>query len=174
MTTFCQKFYSAMRSPGDELNETTLFMLLPVRANMDAFTAKFVKFSQPSGYALKHAKAVDLHIKSGEVERDKDKTVISKEINWKIAKGKLGISEGAEGMYRFVMGKGIDMTDGLVNTAKVLELICRHGTYYTILDYEDRIAGGLDGVKEVVRNSPSLLQELREAVSAKLQEGQHG
>lgn len=171
MTTFIQKFYTAMRMPGDDMNETTIFMILPVRANMDSFTSKFVKHSQPSGYALKHAKAVDLHVKSGQVFRDKAGRVIRKDINWKIAKGKLGISEGDEGTYQFVPGSGIDLLGGMVNTAKAFGIIHRHGAFYQILDYEDKIKGGMEGVLAVLRSSEKLTDEVKAAVREQMSMG---
>lgn len=173
MTTFCQKFYTAMRTPGDELNETTLFLILPVRANLDAYSAKFNPWSQPSGYALKHAKAIDLIIRPGKVTKNKEGDILFKEINWKIGKGKLGIAEGAEGTYRFIPGRGIDLLSGLVNVAKELGLIRRAGPFYYLMEYEDKIQGGLEGVMEVLNGTPTALAELREAVQAKLAGG-HG
>lgn len=173
LTSFLQKFYTAMRAPGDELNETTLFMILPVRANLDAYTAKYSPFSQPSGYALKHAKAIDLHVKAGKVERDKDKNILSKDINWKIGKGKLGVMEGAEGTYTFIPGKGIDLLSGLLNTAKSLGLVRQRGPLYTLLDYEDRIGGGLEGVAKLLRENQVLYDELRDRVREQL-EAQNG
>lgn len=168
MTTFCQKFYTAMRTPGDELNETTLFLILPVRANLDAYSAKFNPYSQPSGYALKHAKAIDLIVKPGKTTKNKDGVILYKDVNWKIGKGKLGISEGAEGTYRFIPGKGIDLLTGLANVAKDLGLIRRSGPHYYLLDYVDKIPGGLEGVMDVLSSTPSAVQELKEAVMAKL------
>lgn len=173
MTTFCQKFYTAMRTPGDDLNETTLFLILPVRANLDAYSAKFNPWSQPSGFALKHAKAIDLVIRPGKTFKTKDGEVVYKEINWKIGKGKLGIAEGAEGTYRFIPGKGIDLMSGLVNVAKELGLIRRAGPYYYILEYEDKIQGGLEGVVDVLSNNPAALAELKAAVRSKMAGG-HG
>jgi recombination protein RecA len=171
VTTFIQKFYTAMRMPGDDMNETTIFMMLPVRANMDSFTSKYVKHSQPSGYALKHAKAVDLHVKSGQVFRDKAGHILRKDINWKIAKGKLGISEGDEGVYQFVPGEGIDLLGGMINTAKAFGIIHRHGAYYQVLDYEDKIKGGIEGVTELLRANAQLAQEVREAVHKQMSMG---
>jgi hypothetical protein len=171
VTTFIQKFYTAMRMPGDDMNETTLFMMLPVRANMDSFTSKFVKFSQPSGYALKHAKAIDLHVKSGQVFRNTSGHILRKDINWKISKGKLGISEGAEGTYQFVMGEGIDLLGGMVNTAKAFGIIHRHGAFYQILDYEDKIKGGLAGVLELLRKNPELAREVKAEVHEQMRQG---
>jgi RecA/RadA recombinase len=171
MTTFIQKFYTAMRMPGDDLNETTIFMMLPVRANLNSFTSKFNPFSQPSGFALKHAKANDLHIKSGQVFRNAAGKILRKDINWKIAKGKLGISEGAEGTYQFVMGEGIDLLGGMVNTAKAFGIIHRHGTFYQILDYEDKIRGGIAGVMELLRSNTELANEVKAEVHEQMRHG---
>lgn len=171
MTTFIQKFYTAMRMPGDDMNETTLFMILPVRANLDSFSSSFTPHSQPSGYALKHAKAVDLHIKSGAVVRDQSGHILTKDVNWKIAKGKLGIAEGGEGVYQFSPGKGIDLLGGLINTAKALGVIHRHGAFYQILDYEDRITGGIVGVTNLLRQNATLGDEVRQVVRDRMAKG---
>ena len=107
---------------------------------------------------------MDLHVKAGQVKRDQAGHILTKDINWKIAKGKLGIAEGAEGTYQFIPGKGIDLLGGMVNTAKAFGVIHRHGAFYQVLDYEDKITGGIDGVMELLRSTPKLAAEVREAV----------
>ena len=175
MADFCRKFYSAMRIPGDDgrPNETTVVMINPVRANLNAFS--FDKYTQGSGHALKHAKAIDLHLdKMGFIkESRKGKQVkVGKKIKWRIAKGKHGISEGAEGEYHFYFAGmkdffGIDTLVDLVNVAKAEGVVFNKGRYWYILDYEDKIEGGIDGVVSLVRERPELLEEIRTAVLEK-------
>jgi RecA/RadA recombinase len=167
MSSFCQKFYSAMRIPDEEgnANQTCVLMINPVRANIDARSAKYFPYSQGGGFALKHAKAVDLHLKVGGAIRS-GTTKIGKEIKWRISKGKHGISEGAEGTYGFIFDQGVDLVADIANVAKAYGVIKSSGPIYYILDYEDKIKGGLAGVIEVLRKSPKLLQEVREAVLA--------
>ncbi len=172
MSSFCQKFYSAMRMPDEEgnANKTCCVMINPVRANLNAHSAKFNPYTQGGGFALKHAKAVDLHIRpGGTIKKGSEK--IGKEIKWKISKGKHGISEGQEGSYNFLFNKGVDLVSDLVNTAKITGAVRNKGRYFYILDYEDRIEGGLPGVVDIVRNSSETERALREAVLTEITSG---
>jgi len=172
MATFCQKFYSAMRNTDEETgpNKTCVIMINPVRANIDARSAKYFPYSQGGGYALKHAKAVDLHLRVGSSIKSSGKK-IGKEIKWKISKGKHGISEGAEGGYNFIFNQGVDLIEDLANTAKSLGLIRSSGPVYYILDYEDKVKGGLTGVIDILKKSPALCEEVRVAVLEKTKNG---
>lgn len=165
MSTFCQKFYSAMRTPDEEgnPNKTCVIMINPVRANIDARSAKYFPYSQGGGYALKHAKAVDLHIRAGGTIKSGGEKV-GKEIKWKISKGKHGISEGAEGGYVFMFNQGVDLVEDLANTAKAYGIIRSSGPIYYILDYEDKVRGGIAGVVDMLKKSPKLCEEVRAAV----------
>ena len=171
LSSFCQKFYSAMRVPGEDgtPNETCVIMINPVRANMNAHSAKYNPYTQPGGYALKHAKAVDIHLKSGQTLK-KGTTKIGKEVKWKISKGKHGISEGAEGSYNFLFNEGVDLVQDLANTGKAHGAIRNSGPVYYILDYGDKIKGGLDGVVKLLRESPKLADEVRAAVLGEVPE----
>ena len=169
LTSFCQKFYSAMRIPDEEgnANQTCVIMINPVRANLDARSARFTPFTQGGGFALKHAKAVDIHLRPGATIKTQKEGKIGKEIKWKISKGKHGISEGAEGSYNFYFNKGVDLVADTANAGKACGVIANKGPVYYVLDYEDKIKGGLDGVVEMMRKSPSLIDEVREAVLEK-------
>ncbi len=173
MSSFCQKFYSAMRMPDEDgnANKTCCVMINPVRANLNAHSAKFNPYTQGGGFALKHAKAVDLHIRPGATIK-KGSSKIGKEIKWKISKGKHGISEGQEGQYNFVFNEGVDLVSDLVNTAKITGAIRNKGRYFYILNYEDRIEGGLPGVLDIVRQSPTIERELRESVLQEITGGE--
>jgi len=165
MATFCQKFYSAMRTPDEDNNpnKTCVLMINPVRANIDARSAKYFPYSQGGGYALKHAKAVDLHLRVGSTVKTGG-VKVGKEIKWKISKGKHGISEGAEGGYVFMFNQGVDLLQDLVNTAKSLGLIKNSGPVYYVLDHEEKIKGGVNGVIEFLKKFPVICEEVREAV----------
>lgn len=165
LSSFCQKFYSAMRMPDEngDANKTCCMMISPVRANLNAHSAKFNPYTQGGGFALKHAKAVDLHIKPGGTIR-KGTAKIGKDIKWKISKGKHGISEGQEGSYQFIFNEGVDLVTDLVNTAKITGAVRNKGRYFYVLDFEDRIEGGIQGVVDLIRKSPSTESELRDAV----------
>lgn len=165
LSSFCQKFYSAMRMPDENgaANKTCCIMISPVRANLNAHSAKFNPYSMGGGFALKHAKAVDLHIRPGGTIR-KGTAKVGKEIKWKISKGKHGISEGQEGAYDFLFNEGVDLVRDLVNSAKITGAVRNKGRYFYVLDFEDRIEGGIAGVVDLIRKSPTTEKELRAAV----------
>jgi RecA/RadA recombinase len=172
LSNFCRKFYSAMRVPGEDgtPNGTCVVMINPVRANMNAHSAKYNPYTQPGGYALKHAKAVDIHLRPGAfIKKGKEK--VGKDIKWKISKGKHGISEGSEGEYTFMFNEGVDMVADLANSAKAYNVVFNKGRFYYILDYEDKIEGGLEGVVDVLKKSPKLVAEVRAEVLKRVSDG---
>jgi len=165
MSDFCRKYYSALRMPDEngDPNKTCLMMINPVRANLDARSAKYNPYVQGGGHALKHAKVIDVHIRAGANIRE-GTTLIGKEIKWKVSKGKHGISEGSEGEYRFYFDGGVDMMADLAYTAKVCGVVRNSGPVYYILDYADKIKGGIDGVIKTLRQEEKIAVEVREAV----------
>lgn len=173
MSDFCRKFYNALREDTDsgEPNSTTLIVINPVRANLNARTARFQEFTQPSGHALKHAKAIDVHLAQGGQLKEED-VKIGKVIRWKIGKGKHGISEGASGSFEFFFYKGIDENRTLGATAKRLGILERRGPFYHLPKdmYAERIQGGLSGAIELLNNDSKLAKKLKELVLEKAKE----
>jgi recombination protein RecA len=165
MSDFCRKYYSAMRVPleNGEPNKTCILMINPVRANLDSYSSRFTPYTITGGHALKHAKAIDLHIKPGASLKDKTGK-IGKEIKWKIAKGKHGIAEGAEGEFNYLFKGGVDCISDLAYVAKAYGVIRNSGPVYYILDYGDKIKGGMDGVISLLKKEKPILEEVREAV----------
>jgi len=161
---FCRKFYTALRMPTADgrPNETTLVAINPVRANLNTMTAKFQKYEQPSGMALRHAKVIDIHLDKGGSVRQSNKK-IGKTVKWKVAKGKHGISEGAEGTYDIIFNKGVDLVADAAMTAKAVGTIRNVGRYYYILDFEDPVEGGIAGVTDLLREKPKLLEVVKKA-----------
>ncbi len=173
MSEFIKKFFTVIRVPDENGNPnmTTVFMINPVRANIDPFS--YEKFSQPGGFALKHAKAVDLHLIPGRQVKKGDMKV-GKEINWKVSKGKHGISEGAEGTYRFLFNQGVDIVSDLVHTAKLVGTV-KAARYSYVLGKDgvklaEKIEGGIESVIEVVRAVPEIEDELREETLRRIRE----
>ena len=165
MSDFCRKFYTAMRAYASEEgnpNETRVLMLNPVRANMDARSARFVKFNQPGGHALRHAKVIDIHLEPRGKIRER-KEVVGKSIKWKIGKGKLGLHEGAEGEWDFYFDSGIDTVKDLIGVGKTVGTV-KAGKYYYILgrrEKEDRIEGGEAGLIQYLSENPDEMETLR-------------
>lgn len=178
VTQFIKKIYTGLRTrdADGEPNATSIVVLQPVRANMDPNSAKFNKYIIPSGFALKHAKAIDIHIEGkGAVRHGGDK--VGKIVGWKIGKGKFGLSEGAAGEFPFIFfdnagNGGVDTLTILANTARAYEVITRRGAFHYILDYEERIEGGMDGVIEELRGRPEIVEEVRVAVLAAVLDGE--
>jgi RecA/RadA recombinase len=169
MSQFCTRWYTTIRRalPTGEPNLTTLGVINPVRANLNAYTAKFKPTIATSGHALEHAKAVDLHLKpTGVVKKGQNR--IGKTVGWKIAKGKHGMPEGAEGEYDWIDGVGVDLVKDLCTVANEYGVVQQRGKNYTIQGYEDKIEGGLAGVIEFVRERPELQPVIREATYAAL------
>lgn len=178
LSDFCRKFYTAVRAYGNDEdgvtkpNETRVLMLNPVRANTDANSAKYVKYTQPGGHALKHAKVIDIHLdRRGKIR--KGTTVVGKTIKWKIGKGKLGIHEGGEGEYDFLHDSGVDLMRDLIKVGKVVKTV-QAGKYYYILgrkEPEDRIMGGEEGLIAYLHANPEVHEELRLATLEALKGG---
>jgi hypothetical protein len=165
---FLRKYYTAIRRPLEigGPNKTTTFMINPQRALIGGMP-RGPKTTMTSGFALKHAKALDLHIRSGRIKKRGDKR-IAKEIHWRIAKGKHGVSEGAEGTFLFYFNKGVDLVDDLATAAKSTGHIKVKGRYGYVLDYEEKINGGIKGVIEELRGDAELQDEVRTAVLTSL------
>ncbi len=177
VTRFCQRMYTVLRVPLEDgtPNATTLFVLNPARAAGVGGSGGRVKpgyvppDAMTSGFALKHAKAVDILLKSGaQVKAGRDR--VGKQVNWRIIKGKHGLHEGLNGSYVWLDNVGIDKVTELANAAKAFDTIHRAGRWWRILDYEDKIEGGLEGVIELLREEPELYQELYEKTIAEAQD----
>ena len=167
MSDFLRKVFTAVRRPLDDgtLNSTCMMLINPVRANLNAHTAKYQPYTQGGGHALKHAKVVDLELKPGAKITDKKFRVLGKEVKWRVLKGKHGMHEGEAGSYSYTFEGGIDLVNEVVSIAAEVGIICRGGPYYYI-DFgdtrSDKITGGLDGVKELLRSDDSLFARVQE------------
>lgn len=185
---FLIKVYSRYRidlDDGEPLS-TTLIVINPARANLDKPSGPAAKYApkttETSGHALKHAKAIDIHLRKKKPIRDKDGAIIEFTIVWTIAKGKHGVPAGATGEIQWKRDSGFDVYGDLVNQAKKLGVIRRAGKYYKMeieaseeeledaeIDTEDgyrtlSFEGGLGGVEAAVRDDPELYFDMYNAV----------
>ena len=133
MTTFLSEAFTLLSMPTESggMNGTTLVMNNQQRANittgMNPYQARHAaKTRMGGGYALGHAKAIDIHLRATGKLRVSNK-VIGKSVAGRIAKGKLGTHEGLEGEYDYYFGSGVDADKDLVNTAKALKVIETRG-----------------------------------------------
>jgi len=159
MADFQRKFYNAMKVLPN--NETTVMVINQVRANMSATGPYAKKTSETGGFALKHLKAADIHIRPIGTLKE-GPTVIGKDIGWKVQKGKCGLSEGAEGSFNFLYYMGADLIRDLVDAAVEYNLILRKGAYYY---FGDQSFQGLNGLREYLSDK-DIYDQLYTAVLA--------
>lgn len=155
LADFQRKYYYAMKTVQN--NGTTLVVTNQVRANIGAKYGK--KTTEPCGFALKHLKAVDLHIRSGQRVKRGEK-VIGKMVHYEIAKGKCGLSEGGSGEYAFLFYEGADRLLDLIQVSVKLETLHKSGAWYSLPD-GTRLGQGMDAVKAFLTEYPDMVKELR-------------
>lgn len=175
VSDWCRKFYGAIRvnEKDGSPNKTTIFVINPVRANLDSRTSKYQKHIQTSGTALKHAKACDLHLDTG-AQIKVDDVKVGKLIRWKLSKGKHGVGEGGNGAFEFYFAGGVDLVRELAREAKAEEIITAAGPVYRIAGYVDpdtkkpiSIKGGLSGVVTLLREDDVLRESVTRALLEK-------
>jgi RecA/RadA recombinase len=184
VTQFCVRMYTKFRIPQEngEPVDTVLFVINPARANINTSGGRqYKKTTETSGFALQHAKAVDIHLRKGKPFRKGDK-VVAFEVNWTIAKGKHGLATGAKGQYIWNVDSGPDVCLDLAQTAKIHGIAVHRGRWYTIdmaateeeiadesiTVSEDgfrriRIGGGLPGVVAALRADEELFFDVYHA-----------
>lgn len=164
MNDFLKRFGSSLNAvlPGGKPNETTLIEILEVRSKISSTPVRYgVPKSQGGGWALKHWKAADVHMRPGQ-RVEENKRQVGKEIHWRVAKAKLGAHEGAEGTFLYRFGLGIDMELDLLRTAVVTETVTRKGAWYYF--GEERLGHGESAVAAKMKQDEELCNVLRVAV----------
>ena len=171
VTNFAKRFYTAIRMPitdeetgEQERNQTNVLVANPVRANIvTGYAAKYApSTTDTSGWALRHLKALDIHLRASKKIRV-GKKVVGKEIHWKIAKAKHGVSEGAEGVVNFYFDKGVDAVADLTSVAIAHDVISRRGAKYDVPGPEQdwEVTGGKEGVVEFLREHDKIVAHIR-------------
>ena len=171
VTNFSKRFYTAIRMPvtneetgEQERNQTNVLVANPVRANIvTGYAAKYApSTTDTSGWALRHLKALDIHLRASKKIRV-GKKVVGKEIHWKIAKAKHGVSEGAEGVVNFYFDKGVDTVADLTSVAIAHDVISRRGSKYDVPGPEQdwEVTGGKEGVVEFLREHEEIVTHIR-------------
>lgn len=174
VTNFSKRFYTAIRMPltneetgEQERNQTNVLLANPVRANIaTGYAAKYAPTTtDTSGWALRHLKALDIHLRGSKKIKD-GKVAVGKEIHWKIAKAKHGISEGAEGTIHFYYDKGVDADADLASTAIAYDVITRRGNKYDVPgpEQEWEVSGGKEGVVTFLSENDEVRKHVRAQV----------
>lgn len=171
ITRFCNKYWGkAGRAHGEdeEANWTTILATYQVRGNRS--TAKYKKAWAVGGaYALRHAKAIDVHMENGErFPPSKEKEQLGKKVKFAIKKGKAGCHEGGKGELLFIYNEGYDSWQDCFETAKKYGVLDRRGKYWTWFDSEGkevkRFTGGSSGVIAELVKDEKLFWELYKEV----------
>ncbi len=161
MNDFLKRFGTCLNAvlPDGQPNGTTLLEILEVRSRISSTPVRYgVPKSQGGGWALKHWKAADIHLRPGQ-RVEVNKKQVGKEIHWRVDKAKLGAHEGAEGSFLYRFGLGVDMELDLLRTAVVSEVVTRKGAWYYL--GEERLGHGESAVATKLKESPELQADLR-------------
>lgn len=171
-TDFLRKFYYAVRTrPAGRANETTVLLGSQTRMHIETnpWMAKRSgqKYNQPGGQALKHVKAIDLHLFPKGRLKDTKGRIVGKQVGWRIAKAKLGTHEGAEGVFEIQWGIDgfIDEVRDVAEACRALGIIKNRGSVYDISragrTVIKGVKGGFEGVVEQLYGEEELVETLR-------------
>ena len=169
ITRFCNKYWGSARGShdNDEANWTTVLATYQVRGNRS--TAKFKKpWAVGGAYALRHAKAIDIHMENGERYPAKfELPQLGKQVKWLIKKGKAGCHEGGRGQVLYIHNEGYDVWRDCANAAKGAGVLQQAGKWWKWVDEDGKevkkFSGGLKGViSELVKDDELFWKLYRE------------
>ena len=120
----------------------------------------------PGGRALKFYASVRMEVRKGEAIKD-GTTIIGNRTRVKIVKNKVA-PPFRECEFDILYGKGISRSGEVLDLAVDLDIINKSGSW---LSYEGhRLGQGRDNIKELLQNTPQLMQEVEEKIKKKLAE----
>ena len=120
----------------------------------------------PGGRALKFYASVRMEVRKGEAIKD-GTTIIGNRTRVKIVKNKVA-PPFRECEFDILYGKGISRSGEVLDLAVDLDIINKSGSW---LRYEgQRLGQGRDNIKELLQNTPQLMQEVEEKIKKKLAE----
>jgi RecA/RadA recombinase len=158
--------------PIGSRNETCVLAINQVRAKRDVRIIPGRPLSerervQPAtqANALKHGKAIELFVYKGAVHLDKDTkppTLLGREINWEITKGKLGTHDGIRGRYDFYFDGGADVVADTANTSLHYRLIKQAGAWYSYNEGDSSgfKVQGMEGLRRHLNTNPEVTNHL--------------
>jgi len=156
LSDFQRNYHRAMEEVTG--NETNLVIINQMRARIGRGQGPTT--TQGLGWALRHLKAVDIHLKPvGQLKVAEQK--IGKRIHYLVDKGKCGLSEGGEGEYNFLFYHGADIHFDILNLGADLGVIEKRGTsyyYFHDVDGEVQKVQGLSQFKNYCDENPDALQ----------------
>lgn len=120
----------------------------------------------PGGRALKFYASVRMEVRKGEAIKD-GTTIIGNRTRVKIVKNKVA-PPFRECEFDILYGKGISRSGDVLDLAVDLDIINKSGSWFS---YEgQRLGQGRDNIKELLQNTPQLMQEVEEKIKKKLAE----
>lgn len=120
----------------------------------------------PGGRALKFYASVRMEVRKGEAIKD-GTTIIGNRTRVKIVKNKVA-PPFRECEFDILYGKGISRSGEVLDLAVDLAIINKSGSWFS---YEgQRLGQGRDNIKELLQNTPQLMQEVEEKIKKKLAE----
>lgn len=120
----------------------------------------------PGGRALKFYASVRMEVREGEAIKD-GTTIIGNRTRVKIVKNKVA-PPFRECEFDILYGKGISRSGEVLDLAVDLDIINKSGSWFS---YEgQRLGQGRDNIKELLQNTPQLMQEVEEKIKKKLAE----
>ena len=120
----------------------------------------------PGGRALKFYASVRMEVRKGEAIKD-GTTIIGNRTRVKIVKNKVA-PPFRECEFDILYGKGISRSGEVLDLAVDLDIINKSGSWFS---YEGpRLGQGRDNIKELLQNTPQLMQEVEEKIKKKLAE----
>ena len=120
----------------------------------------------PGGRALKFYASVRMEVRKGEAIKD-GTTIIGNRTRVKIVKNKVA-PPFRECEFDILYGKGISRSGEVLDLAVDLDIINKSGSLFS---YEgQRLGQGRDNIKELLQNTPQLMQEVEEKIKKKLAE----
>lgn len=120
----------------------------------------------PGGRALKFYASVRMEVRKGEAIKG-GTTIIGNRTRVKIVKNKVA-PPFRECEFDILYGKGISRSGEVLDLAVDLDIINKSGSWFS---YEgQRLGQGRDNIKELLQNTPQLMQEVEEKIKKKLAE----
>ena len=120
----------------------------------------------PGGRALKFYASVRMEVRKGEAIKD-GTTIIGNRTRVKIVKNKVA-PPFRECEFDILYGKVISRSGEVLDLAVDLDIINKSGSWFS---YEgQRLGQGRDNIKELLQNTPQLMQEVEEKIKKKLAE----
>lgn len=120
----------------------------------------------PGGRALKFYASVRMEVRKGEAIKD-GTTIIGNRTRVKIVKNKVA-PPFRECEFDILYGKGISRSGEVLDLAVDLDIINKSGSWFS---YEgQRLGQGRDNIKELLQNTPQMMQEVEEKIKKKLAE----